>query len=609
MRMSVSLSALCVIVGLLAGPAVGQYRIEQGQVLDANLRAGSGGLNPARAPYDFQAANRIMTGNVPLGRGFQGYSPISNPRAFGLGSPMVSGGFTPGNLLPSDRLAGFYRDSYNLADYRAMQPVHTGLLGAGRVSGPSDFGAYYSPYSTVDTTGTILLSRGQVGTISPMNPYQVPVTDLPVSGLTVSPLADGMAQPAGPLAVPTRLIRAQSEQPVAGQVNRRLLNTPLFGTAFREVPVTEVAQQARQAEGLARIDSQAPPASLMGPLDVRLGRPERLTEGIARPAGPTGQPQQVRGQNLERVFQRAADEEALLAPQPRRATDSPTEPRITPEIQTPRLVVEPGEGVAAATGRPADIYSWMRGEIGDQPRLLRPTEPVEPEPPVQPGDSALAGESLIPPETPQAAPPVPETPPTAPTLDTFVGSEDSLLNRQMAYAEEALKQGRYYRAAEAYLIARTVDPDNPLPVLGRSMALLAAGDYLSSVVDLFEAIRLFGPLGSFRIDLKAFLPDVHAIDLRRADLERQLEVHEDARLRFLLGFAEYTSGLEEFGLANMEKAIAQGEHALRTGTAQPDDTRRPGVQTPLLEALEQFVQTLRTRVHGAEAPVPLPDSP
>ena len=174
-------------------------------------------------------------------------------------------------------------------------------------------------------------------------------------------------------------------------------------------------------------------------------------------------------------------------------------------------------------------------------------------------------------------------------LKTFVGTESSEVNRHMAYAEEAMKAGRYYRAAEGYDLARMVSPDNPLPALGRCMAFMAAGDYVSSAVSLFDAIRLFDSLSTFDVDLKAFLPDLKALDSRRADMERLLQVRDDGRMRFLLGFAEYNSGLKELGLTNMDRA----SQVLKDTDAD-------------LSVVRRFVEGLRARTTGASKQIETP---
>jgi hypothetical protein len=149
-----------------------------------------------------------------------------------------------------------------------------------------------------------------------------------------------------------------------------------------------------------------------------------------------------------------------------------------------------------------------------------------------------------------------------------------------------MEAGQYYKAAGMYDFARAVDLRNPLPLLGRSMALLAAGDYLASSNNLFQAIQLFDPLGYFRVDLASFVPDLSVLDSRRADLERQLESFDDFRLRFLLGWAEYCSGLEELGLSNLEKAAE----------AAPES----------LTSVRRFVDNLKSRTLGPTPPAERP---
>ncbi len=142
----------------------------------------------------------------------------------------------------------------------------------------------------------------------------------------------------------------------------------------------------------------------------------------------------------------------------------------------------------------------------------------------------------------------------ASTLKTFVGDGPAPVNTYLEQAERALKSGQYYKAAGTYDLARASDPGNPLPLLGRAMALLAAGEYMTSATNLFLAIRQYEPLAYYRIDLQAFVPDLRMLDRRRAELEQRLAQGDDFRLRFLLGYAEYCSGFMDLGLTNMSKA-------------------------------------------------------
>ena len=69
-------------------------------------------------------------------------------------------------------------------------------------------------------------------------------------------------------------------------------------------------------------------------------------------------------------------------------------------------------------------------------------------------------------------------------------------------------------------------------------------------------LALFPEIAYFKLDLNAFVTDPQVLDVRRADLETRLAEREDYRFRFLLGFIEYYSGLEEFGLENLKRAAA-----------------------------------------------------
>jgi len=195
--------------------------------------------------------------------------------------------------------------------------------------------------------------------------------------------------------------------------------------------------------------------------------------------------------------------------------------------------------------------------------------------------------SGLPEAGPTRATPEPQPSPAAELaaqpLKTFVGTEESVMNRYLADAEAMLKSGQYYKAASAYDFARAVDLRNPLPLVGRSMALLAAGDYMTSVTNLFQAIKLYESLADFAIDMRKFIPDMAVLDRRRADLERLLERFEDFRLRFLLGYAEYCSGLEEIGLSDLEKAAQ----------AAPRE----------MSFVPRFVEALKRRTVGPSKPI------
>jgi tetratricopeptide (TPR) repeat protein len=199
-------------------------------------------------------------------------------------------------------------------------------------------------------------------------------------------------------------------------------------------------------------------------------------------------------------------------------------------------------GLVQPLRRPPTVAQADAEKRAEGATLLRPLQPAQP-----PTESTQAP----PPTHPGRLRVEPEP------LRSFVGTEKSALNRYLGQAEAALRSGQYYKAQGLYDIARTIDPGNPLPLLGRAIALLAAGEYVSSAESLFRAIELYEDLSQFPVELTSFLPDVKMLDRRRADLEQRLQSQENHRLRFLLGYAEYTSGLQKLGLANMQRAAGE----------------------------------------------------
>jgi hypothetical protein len=139
-------------------------------------------------------------------------------------------------------------------------------------------------------------------------------------------------------------------------------------------------------------------------------------------------------------------------------------------------------------------------------------------------------------------------------VTSFAGANRDRVNRYLAAGEEALRRGAYYRAADQFELAHTADPENPLPLLHRGHALIAAGDYVSGSLCLQQGIERFPQIAAFRIDLPAMFGDPGILDIRRADLEKKLEVTDHYTLRFLLGYLELYSGLPGDGLRNLQRA-------------------------------------------------------
>lgn len=141
-------------------------------------------------------------------------------------------------------------------------------------------------------------------------------------------------------------------------------------------------------------------------------------------------------------------------------------------------------------------------------------------------------------------------------IRTLAGERRTPIDQLLGQAEQLMQQGEYYRASQVYNSLLTMTPDNALAWLGRANALLAAGEYRSAYLALEQGIGQYPDILRFDFDLPALVGRREVLDIRRAEIERTLVVNPDYRLRFLLGYLEYFSGLRNLGLQTLQQAAA-----------------------------------------------------
>lgn len=128
---------------------------------------------------------------------------------------------------------------------------------------------------------------------------------------------------------------------------------------------------------------------------------------------------------------------------------------------------------------------------------------------------------------------------------SFALEANDKFNQSIKLAENYVKQGKYYRAADAYSVALAYKPDDPLAYAGKSHALFAAGEYVSSALFLSRAIEIFPEYAGLEIDLPAMLGDRDRLESRVVDVERWVEKSDAAELRFLLGYIYFRADRPE----------------------------------------------------------------
>src|SRR4030042_1178389 len=125
---------------------------------------------------------------------------------------------------------------------------------------------------------------------------------------------------------------------------------------------------------------------------------------------------------------------------------------------------------------------------------------------------------------------------------TFASYSKDKFNQLMRSAEQYLKEGKYYRAADTYTLASIYKPNDPLAYAGKSHALFAAGEYMTSVLFLSRALNIFPEYAQFKIDIVAMVGDRDKLEGRIRDIKQWIERSDSGKLKFLLAYVYYQTG-------------------------------------------------------------------
>jgi len=482
--------------------------VQTGVVLDRNPQLGSGGYNYSRPVSPLLSGNVIASGLASGGLSLRSFEPIPDPTAFR-------------GTLGSASLSAFRRDSVSVAS-----PV----LGSGSYGQ-----AFYDPSTTVPTVGLLESLAGVrfPDSGSPRNALDLRVqTRMDLQGGLKAGII-GLRPPASavPPEVPPSLATSSSifgTQPPP----RLILPTESERLWQRTVP-PEMTGRGREGR---EDGTEAAPAELKLP---------GVSELLATPLGGFSR------KELHARFgvtvpsteaQKKLEQPGLVLPAEATAESVfPATPRTVDAQLLPGFDVftDMRLAVALLSNPNASWFDEMRRILRERPELARQVDEQA---------AQDAGQFL---DQMLHAP-----------LRSLTGAGPSALNDQMLKAESSLGIGHYSEAVDRYDAAHLIDPVNPLPLIGKGHALLAQGNYRSAALALVQGIELadrYPGLASLllkRLDLKALMGGGEVVDIRRADIMRQLGQGEDPLLRFLLGYLEYHSGDHEHGLENLRRAAS-----------------------------------------------------
>lgn len=526
-----------VVGSLLATAAVGQidHRVNRGntatggRALDSNPNA-SGRFNITRPGINDPGAmsNAIISGNVTGLGGFKDYSPIPQSNQFR-------------ESLPSAGLSNFQARSVGMPE-----------VAANRTLAPT---YYFGTAETVPNAGQIQQGLNAPGSANLITPYTPPPT-IQTQDKSTKELKSLIRSPEDRRigivpAAPDVGLSQRTIVPLSNDRASRTADSP-YGAAmgssiFGTPPPADYKAQ--------KIPDGAPlPEGLPWQNRVTLTEEESAAAGDLETANPRIRQGVDQSQLREPIDELSADR------QRRGLTQQPLDPSAESKAPQSGPVPMPSN---LGDDRFADLYNAV--ELAQRYGARDLGFAVAPSPvPSEPGESddssrqksgmmklmrkpseglnQLAGAA-------KWAKDVVDDP-----LRSFVGKYRDRLNQYMATGESALREGKYYNAAQQFDLAAAVDPMNPLPLLARGHAFIAAGDYISAVQSIEQGIRRFPQIAAFRIDLPGLVGQHDVFDIRRADLESKLTTTDSPELRFLLGYIELYSGLPEEGLRNLDRA-------------------------------------------------------
>jgi tetratricopeptide (TPR) repeat protein len=199
-------------------------------------------------------------------------------------------------------------------------------------------------------------------------------------------------------------------------------------------------------------------------------------------------------------------------------------------------------------GRELDIYEQIKIKIGNEAAETNlpmegvgekagvPKEANEPGAGLKPGVSTMGAAGIT------------------DVYKSFAAYSDDKFNRHIRAAENYMKQGKFYRAADAYTLATIYKPNDPLGYAGKSQALFAAGEYMSSALFLARALEIFPEYAELKIDLVGMIGDKDTVENRILEAREWLDRSQSAELEFLLSYVYYQMDRLEFARKAIESA-------------------------------------------------------
>lgn len=109
-------------------------------------------------------------------------------------------------------------------------------------------------------------------------------------------------------------------------------------------------------------------------------------------------------------------------------------------------------------------------------------------------------------------------------------------------AEDFLKKGKFYKAADAFALAAIWGPDDVRPYVGQAVALVAAGEYMSSAFLLRQAIVKNPKVAAEKISIATLLGDRDVFENRLIEMATWQQRSGSGDLAFLIAYVMHHDG-------------------------------------------------------------------
>ncbi len=440
------------------------------------------GLIRSPNPID-RGGNLLITGNVRDGRYFRGVVPYRSPTDFGAETP-------------SSSLDSFLRDSTGSEDISRFTPRYRTYY--------SLYKPYYSPTQTVTVTmpGYSYVVRPPTANIDGR------VTQVDVVGTLPPRLATMLDSEA---VIPFRRLRPMSMTP---EEIEKLISSEITTDSQHEM-LTDQQYQAQVEQLMHEIKQISDKAaefekSLTSPVDSLLPSTTIKLDSDVPQRFETPTQEEQTGEGEE------SSETPFIAPW---GLDEQLD--VYEQMKWQLDNFQKGLELSLAMQQAEDAAGSAAGEGDEEPAEEQTQESSLAERLTEIGLSPARAKGVLGP------------------FETFASFSEDKFNRHMRAAELYLKQGRYYRAADAYTLASIYRPDDPLACAGKSHALFASGEYMSSALFLSRALQIFPEYAQFKIDIEAMVGDRDKLETRVVDAEEWLERSGAPELHFLLAYVYY----------------------------------------------------------------------